>query len=140
MDCREAQEQILEALMEPPLDGTSAALHHHLAECDNCRRFFETQRHIDLQLSLAISAPPLNPLFQKTVIEKARREPYSIWHESLPDKAHLGGCGCATALSTLILPFSAGSIFLAGLAFTVATYFLQSALRGALETWEEGKQ
>jgi hypothetical protein len=113
---------------------------HHLAECDNCRRFFETQRDLDLQLSLAISAPPLNPQFRQTLMEKAHREPYSVWHESLPDQAHLAGCVCATALSIWILPFSAGRVFLAGLAFTLATYFLQSALRGALETWEEGRQ
>ena len=140
MDCPEAQEQILESLTEPRLGRSSAGLDHHLAECDNCRRFFETQRRLDLQLSLAISAPPLNPQFRKSVMEKARREPYSIWHESLTDKAHLAGCVCATALSIWILPFSAGSIFLAGLAFALATYFIESALRGALETWEEGKQ
>ena len=140
MDCQEVQEQILDSLTEPRLGGNSAELDHHLAECDNCRRFFETQRHLDLQLSLAISAPPLNPQFRKSVMEKARREPYSIWHELLPDKAHLAGCVCATALSIWILPFSAGSIFLAGSVFTLATYFIQSALRGALESWEEGKQ
>jgi predicted anti-sigma-YlaC factor YlaD len=140
MDCREAQEQILESLTEPRLGRNSAELDHHLAECENCRRFFETQRHLDLQLSVAISAPPLNPQFRKSVMEKARREPYSIWHEFLPDKAHLAGCACATALSIWILPFSPGSIFLAGSVFTLATYFIQSALRGALETREEGKQ
>jgi hypothetical protein len=140
MGCQEAQEQILESLTEPRLGGNSAGLDHHLAECDNCRRFFEIQRHLDSQLSLAIAAPPLNPQFRKSVMEKTRREPYSIWHELLPDKAHLAGCVCATSLSIWILPFSAGSIFLAGLVFALATYFVQSAFRGALETWEEGKQ
>ena len=140
MDCRQTQEQILESLTEPRLGRNSAELDRHLAECDNCRRFFETQRLLDLQLSLAISAPPLNPQFRKSVMERARRERYSIWHDSLPDKAHLVGCFCATGLSMGVLPFSVGSIFLAGLAFTLATYFIQSALRGALETWEEGRQ
>ena len=140
MGCQEVHEQILEFLTEPRLGGTSAELDHHLAECDNCGRFFETQRRLDFQLSLAISAPPLNRQFRKSVMEKARRDPYSIWHESLTDKAHLAGCVCATALSIWILPCSAGSIFLAGLAFTLATYFIESALRGALETWEEGNR
>src|SRR5262245_13423649 len=119
MDCREAQEQILESLTEPRLGGNSAGLDHHLAECDNCRRLFETQRHLDLQLSLAISAPPLSPRFRQSVMENLRQEPYYIG-ESLPDKAHLTGCFCATALSIWILPFSAGSILLAGLVFTLA--------------------
>jgi len=140
MDCREAQEQILESLTEPRLGEDSAGVGHHVAECDNCRRFFETQRQLDWQLSRAIAAPPLNPRFRKSVMEKARREPYFIWHEFLPDKAHLAGCACATALSIWILPFSTGSIFFAGSVFTLATYFIESALRGALETWEEGKQ
>jgi hypothetical protein len=139
MDCRVAQEQILESLTEPRLDGNSAELEHHLAECDNCRRFFETQRYLDLQLSLVISAPPLSPRFRQSIMENVRRESHVIWPDSLPDKAHLAGCLCATALSIWVLPFSAGSIFLAGLVFTLATYFVQSVVRGALETWEEGQ-
>lgn len=140
MDCRTAQDQILESLAEPRSGEESAGLGQHLAECGNCRAFFETQRRLDVQLSLTISAPPLSPHFRKTVMEKARREPYFVWHESLPDKAHWVGGVCATALSVWILPFSAGSIFSAGLAFTLATYFVQSAIRDVLESWEEGKQ
>jgi hypothetical protein len=140
MDCREAQDQILESLARQRPGENSAGIGHHLGKCDNCRRFLETQRRLDSQLDLAILAPPLNPQFRKSVMKKIGREPYSIWHEFLPDTAHLAGCACATALSTWILPFSAGSIFLAGLVFTLTTYFAQSALRGALETWQEGKQ
>jgi hypothetical protein len=138
MDCLEALEKILESLTEPHPGEATAALDHHLAGCDNCRDLFETQRQLDLQLSLAISAPPLSPQFHKSVLEKARREPYFIWHESLPDKAHLAGCAGATALSMWMLPFPTGSIFLAGLVFSLATYFVQSVLRGVLETTEEG--
>jgi hypothetical protein len=140
MDCREAQERILESLAEPRTAANAAGLDPHLAECDACRRFFETQLKLDLRLSLAISAPPLSPRFRKSVMEHLRREPYYLWPESLPDKAHLAGCICATVLSILILPFPAGSILLAGLAFTLVTYFAQSAIRGSLETWEEGQQ
>ena len=138
MDCREAQEQILESLTTPRLSGNSAGLDHHMAECDKCRCFLEAQLRLDLQLSLAISAPTLNPQFQKILMKKARREPYPVWDDLLPDKAHWAGCVCATALSIWILPFSLGSTFLAGSAFTLATYFIQSAFRAALETWEEG--
>jgi hypothetical protein len=139
MDCREAQEQILESLTKPRLSRNSAEFDHHLAECDNCRRFFETQRRLDLQLSLAISAPSLSPRFRQSVMENLCRESQNIWLESLPDKAHVAGCLCATALSICVLPFSVGSIFLAGLVFTLVTYFVQSVVRGALETWEEGQ-
>ena len=140
MDCQEAQEQILESLAEPRTAANAADLDHHLAGCGTCQRFFEIQRQLDLRLSLAISAPPLNPNFRKSVMENLRREPYYLWPEFLPDKAHLAGCICATVLSIRILPFPTGSILFAGFAFTLATYFAQSVIRGWLETWEEGQQ
>lgn len=136
MNCREAQEQILEALTEPHLGQDSDVLDRHLGECDNCREFLETQRRLDLQLSLAISAPDLNPQFRDAVMARVRRQPHSLWPESLPDIAHLIGCFCATILCFWLLPFSAGSICLAGLVLSFATYFVQSVVRSALETWE----
>jgi len=140
MDCPEAQEQILESLAAPRTGAHSADLDHHLGGCDACRRFLETQLQLDLQLSVAISAPPLNPGFRKSVMGNLRREPYYLWPEFLPDKAHLGGCICATTISLWTLPFPAGSTLLAGLVFTLVTYFVQSAIRGSLEIWEEGQQ
>ena len=140
MDCPEAQEQILDSLAAPRTGANSADLDHHLAECDKCRRFLEIQQQLDLQLSLAISAPSLNPGFRQSIIENLHREPYYLWPEFLPDRAHFAGCICATALSIWIVPFSAGSILSAGLIFTLVTYFVQSVVRSSLETWEEGQQ
>jgi hypothetical protein len=140
MDCRKAQEEILESLVVPRTGTHSADLDRHLAGCDGCRRFLETQLQLDLQLSVAISAPPLSPRFRKSVLGNVRREPYYLWPEFLPDKAHLGGCICATTLSLWILPFPSGSILLAGLVFTFVTYFVQSAIRGSLELLEEGQE
>jgi len=140
MDCREAREHILEALAEPRTGTDAADLERHLAACEICRRFFETQLQLDSKLSTAISAPPLTPGFRKSLMARVRREPYSIWHEFLPDKAHLAGCICATAVSIPVMPFPSSSTLLTGLAFTLVTYFLQSVIRGSLEIWEEGQQ
>ena len=140
MDCPKAQEQILDSLAAPTTGANSADLDHHLAECDKCRRFLEIQQQLDLQLSVAISAPSLNPLFRQSVIENLRREPSHLWPEFLPDKAHLMGCICATVLSIWVLPFSAGPILLAGLGFTLVTYFVQSVILSSLEAWDEAQQ
>lgn len=139
MDCLEAREQILDSLTERRT-RVPDDLAHHLAGCDGCQAFAETQRTLDAQLGIALSAPPLSPRFRPSLMRKARSEARYVWPEFLPDKAHLAGCVCATALSIPILPFPTGSIITAGLALTLVTYFLQSAIRGSLELWDEGQQ
>lgn len=140
MDCQKAREYILESLAAPRLGAKPADLEAHLALCGTCRRFSETQLRLDSLLSREISPRPPSPQFRISVMKKVRREPYSIWHESLPDKAHLLGCICATALSIPVLPFPATSTLFAGTAFTLVTYFLQSIIWGSLELWDEGQQ
>jgi hypothetical protein len=140
MDCQTAQEQILESLTGTrPAVGTPD-LEIHLAGCEACRSFSETQFMLDLQLSAAISAPALSPAFRASLAKRVRREPLSVWPEFLPDVAHLVGCVCATALCLSLLPFPAGRVTLAGLGFTLVTYFVQSVIRGSLELWGEDWQ
>jgi hypothetical protein len=139
MDCQAAQEQITESLAETR-PGASPELETHLAGCAACRSFAESQFMLDLQLSAAISAPALSPAFRGSLAERVGREPLSVWWEFLPDVAHITGCAGATALCLCILPLPSGPVMLAGLAFTLVTYFAQAVLRGALETWEEGAQ
>jgi len=139
MDCREADELILESLAETGLDANTQELETHLAGCETCRKFSETQIRLDLQLSDAISAPALSPAFRASLANRVRREPLSVWPDSLPDVGHVVGCMCATALCVFMLPLPAGSVMLAGLVFTLVTYFIQAVLRGSLETWEESR-
>src|SRR5882762_1594092 len=137
MDCREAQEQILESLAETQSVVNTPDLNTHLTSCNACRTFSETQFTLDLQLSAVISVPPLSPAFRVSLAKGIRREPLSVWPEVLPDVAHVVGCVCATALCLLMLPIPARSVMLAGLVFTLVTYFVHAALRGSLEAWEE---
>jgi putative zinc finger protein len=140
MDCRKAREQILESLAETLPGANTPDLEIHLAGCEACRSFSETQFMLDLQLSAAISAPPLSAAFRNSLAKRVRREPLSIWPEFLPDVAHVVGCFCATALCLSMLPFAAGPVMLAGLAFTLVTYFVQAVLQGSLEACEEDSQ
>ncbi len=140
MDCQTAQEQILESLAESQPRVASPELEGHLAGCEGCRGFAQTQIVLDLQLSAAISAPALSPTFHASLMKRVRSEALSGWSEFLPDVAHIAGCVCATALCLYMLPLPSGMVVLAGLAFTLVTYFVQTVLRGSLETWDEGAQ
>ena len=140
MDCRKAQEQILESLAESRPGANTPDLETHLAGCEACRSFSETQFMLDLQLTAAISAPPLSAAFRASLAKRLRREPLSVWPDFLPEVAHVAGCFCATAVCLWMLPFAAGPVLLAGLAFTLVTCFVQAALQGSLEAWEEDRQ
>jgi predicted anti-sigma-YlaC factor YlaD len=140
MDCQTAQEQILESLTAAPPGTPGSDLEIHLAGCDGCRSFAEIHFMLDLQLSAAMSPPSLSPAFRSSLAKRLRREPLSVWSDFLPVVAHVVGCFFATGLCVFLLPFAAGSIMLAGLAFTIATYFLQTVLQSSLEAWEEGRQ
>ncbi len=137
MDCQTAQELILDSLAAIRPGATTPELEIHLAGCQACRGFSETQFMLDYQLRATITAPALSPAFRASLVKRIRREPVSIWPEFLPDVAHISGCVGATALCLTISPFPAGSVALAGLAFTLGTYFVQTVLRGSLEVWEE---
>jgi len=140
MDCRKAQAQILESLAETEPGANTPDLETHLAGCEACRSFSETQFMLDLQLNAAITAPPLSTAFRPSLAKRVGREPLSVWPDFLPELAHVVGCSCATALCLWMLPFAAGPVMLAGLAFTLVTCFIQAVLQGSLEAWEEERQ
>ena len=134
MDCFEAQEQILEALAESQPGEIPFGLKSHLADCEICREFVEVQSSLDRQLTTLITAPVLSPTFRASLAKRVRREPLSAWPEFLPDAAHMVGCVCATVLCLAMLPFPAAPMIVAAGAFTLVTYFVQTAIRGSLET------
>ena len=135
MDCQQVQEEILDSLAEPrTLEPDVDA---HLAGCQACRSFSETQVMLDLRLGAAISAPAMSAAFRGTLMNRVGREPISVWPGFLPDLAHGLGCVLATALCLASLPFPAGVVVLAGFGFALTTYFFQTVLQGSLEDREE---
>jgi hypothetical protein len=140
MDCREAQEQILESLSETRPDASVPGLTAHVASCGACRSFTETQLRLDLRLTAAIQPPRLSRAFRSRLSEKLRRDPLALWPDVLPEAAHAVGCLCATGLCLLMLPLPAGLVVVGALAFTIVTCFVQTVLRASLEAWEEGTE
>jgi hypothetical protein len=137
MDCRDAQERILELLEEGLMGGTTPDLETHVAGCEICRAFSETQVRLDHQLSAMLSGADLSPAFRASLTKRIRHEPLAIWPEYLPDVAHVVGGACATALCMFLLPFPAAVVLLDGVAFTLVTYFIHTVLEGVLDALEE---
>jgi RNA polymerase sigma-70 factor, ECF subfamily len=137
MNCLESQQQILEALTEGHPFETQLDLKSHLGGCEDCQAFLEAQTRLDRQLAATLAAPALSPAFRTSLAKKIRHEPLTVWPEFLPDTAHIAGCIGATVVCLAVLPFPAATIALAGTAFTLVTYFFQTAIRSSLESLEE---
>lgn len=133
MECREAQERILESLALSGRRPETLGLEGHLAGCDACRSFREIQAALDRQLSAVMAPPSPSLAFRAAVLKRIRRDPLAVWPESLPDLAHLAGGVFATALCVWMLPFRADTVILAGMGFTLATFFLQAVIRESFE-------
>jgi anti-sigma factor RsiW len=136
VDCQQAQETILEWLIEPLDEEQTMALERHLASCEICRSFAETQRKLDARLAEAFSGADLSPAFRTRLKARIGRDPVSSWPDFLPDLAHVGGCVAATLVLVFVLPLYSGTVILASCAFTALTFFLQAVLRGFLDSLE----
>lgn len=137
MDCRAAQELILEAFIEPVSTAEQRSIEVHIAGCAACWSFARAQQELETQLQHSIRTPQLSATFRGVLFQRIRREPLSVWPDTLPDIAHLAGCGAAILLCAALLPFPARSILPVAIALTGVTYVLQSILRSLLEEWEE---
>lgn len=130
MDCRQAQEQILEMF-----DGaTSPELETHLAGCRECAAFLARQVALDRELSEMIEPPALSPGFRTALRERIRKESPKIWLQALPDIVHVGTCLAATGACAALLPFGPGPVVAAGVLITAATYLPMLAARIWLES------
>jgi hypothetical protein len=136
MDCQEAQESILESLVEPLGTDQRQAMDNHIATCGPCRRFAEFQRVLDARLAGAVPTVRMSSGFRTSLRERMRRDPVSAWPEFLPDLAHLAGCSVATGVSVFLSPLPVWSVILASAAFTGLTFFLQAVLRASLDGLE----
>jgi hypothetical protein len=137
MDCPEAQEIILESLVDPRAAEDTPALAHHLSGCDVCRAFAETQRILDARLTTALPAPQLSPQFRTALKRRIHQESSPAWPDFLPELAHFTGCALAMIVLLFLLPGHSDKVLLGGLAFTATTYLIQTFLRGSLEALDE---
>jgi hypothetical protein len=105
----------------------------HIATCAVCSQFARIHRSLDERLTAALPAESVSPGFRRSLAARIAGDVRSPWTESLPDMAHLIGCGGAIALCLFLLPWQPQTILLAGAAFTGVTYFMQATLRNALD-------
>ena len=94
------------------------------------------QRTIDARLTAAVPVASLSSGFRRSLQQKLNYPLVPSWPESLPDVAHLAGCGFAIILLLLVMPQHSRTVLLAGAGFTAVTYFLQAVLRSSLENLE----
>jgi len=137
MDCREAQETILESFDQAASSDKERDLDVHLSVCAGCGHFARVQRMIDCHLAAAISVPRLSPGFRVAVKARIRRQEQTLWPDWLPDLAHLAGSVVAIGLSAVVLPFPLVATVTTGAGLAVVSYFLQTELVGSLAEPEE---
>jgi hypothetical protein len=119
MDCRQAQDEILEGL----------GADEHIAVCPVCAEFARRQKALDARLSAVLTPPELSATFRSNLKARIRRESPRMWPDVLPDLVHFASCAAATVLCAVLLPFAAGAVLAAGAVATVITYLLITAAR-----------
>ena len=77
MDCQEAQESILESLVQPLGTDRRQATNNHIATCGSCRSFAQIQRVLDARLAAAVQVADLSAGFRTSLRERIRRESVS---------------------------------------------------------------
>jgi hypothetical protein len=129
MDCRQAQDELLELLDERPSVNIPERMNAHLAVCPGCTAFVARQRALDARFGAILTPPELSASFRATVKKRIRRESPRIWPDALPDIVHFASCAAATVVCAALLPFAAAPVLAAGGTATVITYLLITAAR-----------
>ncbi len=133
MNCCEAQQGLLDSFVQPLSANQHRQVDEHISCCEICRSFSEIQRNLDDRLATAAPQLSLGPQFRKDL--RNRLTPHTVvnWPDFLPDIAHFAGCALAIVLLVLCLPQHSRIVLQAGLASTIATYFVQASIRSSLE-------
>ncbi len=133
MDCREAQERLLESFEAAVSPLAKSQLEQHLSECAECAQFAVLQSQLDFLLREEIAVPQLSPGFRAGLQERIARQRREPWPDWLPDVAHLAGSAVAIGLCALLLPLPAPVVLGTGILVAFLTYSLQTLLVSALE-------
>jgi predicted anti-sigma-YlaC factor YlaD len=133
MDCRTAQDAILESFDHVGRSEGLPAIESHLAGCAACAAFAARQEALDGRLGQALAPPELSAGFRNALRKRIRREAMHVWADSLPDKVHFASCGLATVLCAVLLPFQATTVLSAGTAATIVTYLMLMTVRTLFE-------
>lgn len=136
MDCRQAQDEILESFIATRPADVQALVEAHVSGCAICAAFAEKQRILDRRLSAMVVPPSLSPRFRAAVRERARHETRVIWSDLLPDAVHFASCGVATVLGLVWLPLSAPVVLAVAAAGTLLAHVVLTAVHDSLDAAE----
>ena len=124
MNCDKVREMVVESL----ITGNDLTETDHIAACPECHRFLEVQRTLDIRFAEAAPNAKLSPGFRHSLRSRIEKDHSYVWSESLPDIAHLVGCGVGIIVLLFVLPQYSRIVLLAGGGLTAVTYFLQTFL------------
>ncbi len=130
MNCESARDLILESAESPFLAG-------HIAECVECRGFYQSQRELDRALARHYTPPALTPAFRKGLENKLRRERRQALWDCLPTLVPLTSGTIVTALAAALLPLPPSTVWATGTALTAAACCLQTLITFCFEELED---
>jgi hypothetical protein len=137
MDCRTAQDEILESFIEPRSAGVQAMVDAHVADCAACTVWAERQRAIDRDLAQSLVPRSISARFRAEVRERVRQQRRPFWSDLLPDAVHFASCGLVTMLGLIWLPLSAPVVLAIGAAGALLTHVVLTAAHDSLDAAEE---
>ncbi len=130
MTCETAHDLILESA-ESPL------LAEHVAGCEECHLFQESQHELDQALAERYAPPPLTPAFRERLENKLRQERRRDLWTWMPALVPLASGAVVTALSAALLPLPASTVWAAGTTLIAASYCLQALVTFWFEELED---
>jgi predicted anti-sigma-YlaC factor YlaD len=137
MDCKRAQNEILEAFDTARPAGVQAAVDAHVAACVACATFVRKQRALDRHLATTLVPPRLTPRVRAAVRERVRRERRLFWSDLLPDLVHFASCGIVMVIGLVWLPISAPVVLSLGAIGTVLTHAVLTAFHESLDAADD---
>jgi hypothetical protein len=91
------------------------------------------EARLDARLSRALPQPRLRPGFRQRLRRRISQDtPPQLW-EGVPDVLHLAGCAVVTLICAAMVPLDPSMTLGLGVAATLASYVLMTAVRAALE-------
>jgi hypothetical protein len=130
MDCRTAQEHVLECVDEHALTASARA---HVSACQACAAFAAAQADVDARLSRALVAPRLSSNFRDALHRRIAAERRTWVRDAAPDMLHFISWGVLTVATALSLSVDPLFVFVGGAATALSTYVVLSAVRSSFE-------
>jgi predicted anti-sigma-YlaC factor YlaD len=130
MDCRIAEEQILECLDAAVWPVEVRA---HVSQCEACTAFLREQASVDRRLTTAFAAPRLSTAFRPALRRRMIAERPSWLRDTLPDILHFTGWSVATAACIALLTIDPAFVLVAGAGAALSSYLLLTLIRSRLE-------